>query len=76
MELRSTELKMTELKITGMSCQHCVRHVTQALSAVPGVREADVRLAEGRALVRHENADPQALLAAVEDAGYEAEVMS
>jgi len=68
-------MQSTELKITGMSCQHCVQHVTKALAAVPGVREADVQLAENRALVSHENADAAALLAAVEEAGYEAEVV-
>ena len=68
-------MRSTELKISGMSCQHCVQHVTKALSAVPGVHEADVRLDEGRALVRHENADVQALIAAVEDAGYAAETV-
>ncbi len=28
----------TEIEIDGMSCEHCVRAVTAALSSVPGVR--------------------------------------
>jgi len=64
----------TELKIKGMSCGHCVAHVTKALQEVPGVQSADVKLEQSSALVRHQNADLQAMLAAVDDAGYEAEI--
>jgi copper chaperone len=32
----------TNLKIEGMTCGHCVRSVTQALEAVPGVQAAKV----------------------------------
>ena len=64
-----------ELKIEGMSCAHCVAHVTKALQAVPGVRSADVQLEAGRALVQHENADVPAMLAALDEAGYEAQAL-
>lgn len=66
----------TELKIVGMSCGNCVAHVTQALKEVPGVQNAEVKLEAGRATVQHENADVQAMIAAVDDAGYEAEVVA
>jgi copper chaperone CopZ len=66
----------TELKINGMSCGHCVAHVTKALQEVPGVQSADVKLEEGSALVQHHNADVQAMLTAVDDAGFEAEINS
>jgi copper ion binding protein len=36
-------------EIEGMSCQHCVRAVTNALKEVPGVR--DVQVEVGRAVV-------------------------
>ncbi|RMD80120.1 MAG: heavy metal-binding protein [Gammaproteobacteria bacterium] len=61
------------LKIQGMSCGHCVGAVRQALEGVAGVRQVEVRLEEGRALVEGE-ADPQALVAAVKEEGYEAEL--
>ncbi len=67
-------MQQTELKIEGMSCENCVAHVTKALQAVPGVQSAEVQLEAGRAHVRHENADVPAMLAAIDDAGYEAEV--
>jgi copper chaperone len=34
----------TKLQVEGMSCEHCVKALTEALKAVPGVKAADVRL--------------------------------
>lgn len=79
-ELRSGPAKQaarTELSVTGLTCSGCVRTATDALRAVPGVAHADVQLEGGRASVRwHPNfpADEQALIRAVEDAGYNAKV--
>ncbi len=64
---------MTELKIEGMRCGHCVASVKQALEAVPGVRTVSVDLDAGSARVEGD-ADPAALVAAVVQAGYRAEV--
>jgi copper chaperone len=62
---------MTTLTIQGMTCQHCVKAVTEALSGVPGVRGASVDLQGGTARVEGDAA-PEALLAAVREEGYEA----
>lgn len=59
------------LDIDGMTCGHCVAAVRRALAEVPGVESVDVTLAPGRATVHHEGI-PGALVAAVEDEGYEA----
>lgn len=64
---------MTDLQITGMTCQHCVHSVTQALKGVAGVENVAVDLAGGRARVEGE-ADPRALVRAVKEEGYEAKV--
>lgn len=65
---------MIELRVTGMTCGHCEMGVTKALRAVPGVtRVIEVSRERERALVEGE-ADPRALVAAVEDEGYQAEV--
>lgn len=65
---------MIELKITGMTCGHCVKAVTEALSAVPGVSQVvEVDREQGAARVEG-HADPQRLVAAVENEGYEASV--
>lgn len=40
-----------ELEVQGMTCGSCVKHVTKALQAVPGVTHVEVDLARGRARV-------------------------
>jgi copper chaperone len=62
---------VTNLRITGMSCNNCVRHVSEALRGVPGVTNVEVALPD-RATVEHAGAAREALVAAVESAGYEA----
>ena len=60
------------INVTGMTCQNCVRHVTQALSALPGVRSADVDLASGTARLDTEREVPAPELRSVlDEAGYE-----
>jgi copper chaperone len=60
---------MVELKVEGMSCQHCVKAVTQAVQEVDPNASVKVELADGR--VSAESASPRdALAAAIEDAGY------
>ena len=64
-----------DLAIEGMSCASCVGRVERALKAVPGVAAATVNLATERARVQG-TADPQALVAAVAGAGYQARVIA
>ncbi|HLJ65305.1 MAG TPA: cation transporter [Stellaceae bacterium] len=59
----------TTLSISGMTCNHCVGTVRQALSAVPGVTKVEVDLAAARAVIEGA-ARLDALTAAVKDAGY------
>jgi copper chaperone len=61
-----------ELDITGMTCDHCVNAVTGALKEVEGVSDAVVSLDEKRATVTADTVDIGALIAAVEEEGYEA----
>nr|WP_211607292.1 heavy metal translocating P-type ATPase [Halomonas daqiaonensis] len=60
------------LSIDGMTCASCVKSVQQALEGIPGVVSAEVNFGTHTAQVRG-NADPNALIAAVEDVGYGAE---
>ncbi len=63
---------MIELKIEGMSCGHCRQAVERALTAVPGVeRVVEVSVEQGAARIEG-SADPRALVAAIEEAGYKA----
>ena len=65
----------TVLNVSGMSCPSCVRHVTSALGAVPGVSKIDVQLREGTVNVRHEpEAEISMLIEALREAGYGAQV--
>lgn len=63
-----------DLRIEGMTCASCVGRVERALRAVPGVGEAQVNLATGRARVTLAAAGTgtQALTEAVAAAGYDA----
>lgn len=63
------------LKISGMTCQHCVKHTREALEKVAGVESAKVTLEAGQAVVKG-SPDTGALIQAVKDAGYEASVLS
>jgi len=66
---------MIKLKVEGMTCNHCVMAVKKALLKVPGVEKAEVYLDKGEALVEGQ-ADPKALIRAVEEEGYRAEVLA
>lgn len=63
----------TILDVTGMSCPSCIRHVNDALGNLPGVAKVEVRLADGKVVVRHEpdKASIDNLVAALREAGYE-----
>ena len=63
----------TTLKVTGMTCMHCVSAVKKALEQVPGVETAEVSLEKAQAVVTGE-ADIQAIVAAIKEEGYSAEV--
>ncbi len=64
-----------KLKISGMSCGHCVSHVKSALENIEGVSQSDVSLEnhEAEVTLSGEVVDAD-LIAAVEAAGYQAEV--
>ena len=66
----------TTLKVTGMTCGHCVRAVTNAIGGLDGVQSTDVDLQDGRAVVVHDEAKVAAsdLVSAILEEGYTAEV--
>jgi Cu+-exporting ATPase len=63
-----------QLILTGVKCAACVAKVEEALRGVPGVTRASVNFAERTALVEGD-ADSDALVKAVEAAGYGAQVI-
>lgn len=68
-------MKTITIKIEGMSCDGCVKSVTRALTAVPGVSKAEVSLARAEATVAFEpeQVAKPALVQAVQDAGFDAQ---
>lgn len=66
-------MEKTKLKIGGMSCQHCVKTVTDALTALEGVQSAKVNLRKGEAVVRFDELYVNAvnLRDAITQAGFE-----
>ena len=59
-----------EYKINGMACQHCKNNVEKQLAKVPGVETVEVNLDKAVATVTG-NADSNAVIEAIQLAGYE-----
>lgn len=58
--------------VKGMTCEHCVKSVTEEVSEIPGVTGVDVDLPSGRVTVASDQpVDDGAVRAAVTEAGYE-----
>jgi copper chaperone len=66
-------MEHSTLKIEGMTCMGCVRSLTNALSALPGVSHVAIDLESGIAKVDHNAAmtSLDALGEAIEGAGFE-----
>ena len=65
-------MSTTTYTVAGMTCEHCVRSVTEEVAEVPGVTAVDVDLATGRVTVSSAKpVDEGAVRAAVSEAGYE-----
>ena len=64
-----------EFAVEGMHCQGCVKSVTGAVTRVPGVARVDVSLEKKAATVEFDAAaaNPAAIVAAIEGAGFEAQ---
>lgn len=63
------------LKVKGMTCGHCEQAVARGLQKVQGVERAAVSHGEGTAVVETaSDTDPEQLIAAVQEEGYEAMV--
>ena len=65
-------MMVKKLLIEGMSCNHCVAHVTEALKEVDGVKSVHVTLKDKNAIIEltHE-VDDKKLKEAIDEAGYE-----
>ncbi|MBN1882570.1 MAG: heavy-metal-associated domain-containing protein [Deltaproteobacteria bacterium] len=65
---------MKTIKIKGMSCQHCVKAVTGALTNIDGIKNISVSLQNGEAVFDEVGpVDYDEVRRNIEDAGYELE---
>jgi copper chaperone CopZ len=60
---------MLVVMVGGMTCGHCVKAVTKAVDALPGVERVEVDLAAGRVSVTGA-VDPALVRKAIETEGY------
>jgi copper chaperone CopZ len=61
----------TTFQVTGMTCAHCQRAVTDEVSRVPGVAGVTVDLASGAVTVTADQPiDRVEIAAAIDEAGY------
>jgi copper chaperone CopZ len=58
--------------VPGMSCDHCRSAITAEVTALPGVDAVDVDLDAKLVRVGGSGLDDRALVAAIDEAGYEA----
>ncbi|MEX0629222.1 MAG: cation transporter [Chloroflexota bacterium] len=67
------QLQYIDLGVGRMTCDDCVRTVTDALESVPGVKSAGVSLERRSARVEADpSVEPERLTAAVRASGYNA----
>lgn len=66
-------MSTAEYAVTGMTCSHCERSVSEEVSQIPGVSAVDVSAVSGRLVITSEApVEDAAVLAAVDEAGYAA----
>ena len=63
------------LKITGMSCGHCVGQVTKALTKLDGLQVNTVKVGEAIVVYDPKEIVPTEIIQAVNEAGYEAQLV-
>jgi copper chaperone len=62
--------------VPSMHCGHCKAAVTRELESVSGVKAVDVDLETKLVTIRGDSLDDTALVAAIDEAGYDAGVVA
>jgi periplasmic mercuric ion binding protein len=73
----SAKTQTVKFKVTGMTCGGCANNISQALQKLDGVVSEDVEFPGDVAVVTFESKKlkEKAIIAAIEGAGYKAEVL-
>ena len=58
--------------VAGMTCDHCTVAVAEEVTKVAGVADVDVDLETKLVQVRGSDVEPAAVVAAIDEAGYDA----
>ncbi|MBV7389310.1 copper chaperone CopZ [Enterococcus alishanensis] len=63
--------------IEGMTCQHCVKNVENAVNELPGIDKVKINLKKNNGVVKFDEAQVTAaeIATKVTDAGYQTEVI-
>ena len=66
-------MSTSEYHVTGMTCGHCEMSVREEVGTLPGVQEIEVSHQTGKLVITSaEPLDDAAVIAAVDEAGYQA----
>jgi copper chaperone len=60
-----------DFTVPGVNCRHCKHSIESEVSQVPGVESVEVDLEAKTVTVLAEPLDEQAIIAAIDEAGYE-----
>lgn len=61
----------TTYRVPEISCDHCVKAITEAVSPLPGVDSVDVSVDDKTVTVAGDQLDDAAVRSAIDDAGYD-----
>ncbi len=65
-------MEKTTLNVSGMNCQHCVKSITEGLSAIDGVNHVEVSLENKTVTVDHDSKISYDTLAKeIDEIGYD-----
>lgn len=64
-----------KIKVPGMMCMHCVKSVSDALDSMEGVFDVQVDLDTKLVTLRAEEGLQEKILSAIDDLGFDAEVI-
>lgn len=66
-----------EFSVKGMSCNHCVARIEEAVGRISGVKKVKVQLKKEKAVVKFDEANVQAteICQAINELGYQAEMI-
>jgi copper chaperone len=68
---RRRSMSTVTYSVPGVSCAHCQAAITEEVGVLPGVEAVEVDIEAKTVVVRGEPLDDEAIVAAIDEAGYE-----